>query len=211
MNKVLAAGMALMLLFICFSSVSADKPTPGASTPGDSGREPPGQVKKTPDAAAASLDQKGNGRHAVFGTVSVVTPTGFTIGVQPNAWVITVSNITKFRFPGKKNASLADLAVGDRVAVNGTPIAGGLDAKQVAVAPGKPTVQHRVGKVTEYSPGSSLKILTVQGESETFALTPQTVIRNAKGSGLNVGDQVTVVSHREPATDIFTATGIVVH
>ncbi|HEX9077185.1 MAG TPA: hypothetical protein VF932_15470, partial [Anaerolineae bacterium] len=59
--------------------------------------------------------------------------------------------------------------------------------------------------------GSSITIETVQGKSETFAVNAQTVIRNPKGTGVAVGDRVTIVARRDPGTDIFTARGIVVH
>lgn len=203
-TKILSIGLAIVFVLLGFQSVWADKPNPGAT--------PPGLERKGESPAVNDTQQnQSKGRHAIFGTVTGKSGSTFTVSTKQGAVVVTVTPSTRIHLPGKRNATLADIAIGDRVAVNGTPTKDGLTAKQVAVAPGKPTVQHRVGKVTAYTAGSSITIETVQGKSETFAVNGQTVIRNPKGSGVAVGDRVTIVARREPATDTFTARGIVVH
>lgn len=181
-TKLVSIGLAIVFVFASFNLALADKPLQG----------------------------KGSKRHGIFGTITGKSGDTFTLSTKQGDVVVTVSAETKFHIPTKRNATFADLDKGDRVAVSGTPTATGLMARQVAVAPGKPTIRHRVGKVTAYTPGS-ITIQDAQGGSETFFLTGQTIIRNPKGSGVAVGDQVTIVSRRDPSTDTFTASAIVVH
>jgi len=202
-TKLISIGLAIVFMIASVNLALADKPTPGATPPGRS------EVHPTPKAALPA--EKGSQRHGIFGTISSKSGDTFTVSTKQGDVVVAVSAATKFHIPTKRNATFADLAVGDRVAVSGTPTASGLTAKQVAVAPGKPTIRHRVGTVTAYTPGTSITIQAAQGGSETFALTGQTTIRNPKGSGVAVGDQVTIVSRRDPGSDTSTASAIVVH
>ncbi len=202
-TKLVSIGLAIVFMIASVNLALADKPTPGALPPGLSGVHP------TPNAALQA--EKGGQRHGIFGTITSTSVDTFTVSTkQGDVVVVTVSANTKIHVPTKRNATFADLAVGDHVAVSGTPTASGLAARQIAVAPGKPTIQHRVGKVTAYTAGS-ITIQDVQGGSETFAVTGQTIIRNPKGTGVIVGDQITVVSRRDPSADTFTASAIVVH
>jgi len=195
-----------MILFtIAYAVASAEPPTPRA--------EPPhGKPTDVPGLNPESEAEKGLKRHGVFGTITtIVTPT-FTVSTKQGDVVVTTTGTTRFHVPTRKNASIADLAVGDRVAVNGTPGTGGLVAKQVAVAPGKPTVQHRVGIVESYTANSSITIKDVQGGTDEFTLTSDTVIRGPNGNNVvNQGDRVTVVSRRDPSANTFMASAIVVH
>jgi hypothetical protein len=194
-TKLLSIGLALVFVFANLNIALADTPTPRATPPG----------RGTPPA------EKGSQRRAIFGTIASVVDSTFTVSTKQGDVTVAVSNDTKFHIPTKRRAaaSFADLAVGDRVAVNATLTESGLSAKQVAVAPGKPTIRHRVGTVTAYA--DSIIIKDAQGGTEMFVLNTQTIIRNPKGSGVKVGDKVTVVSRRDPSTDKFTATAIVVH
>ncbi len=208
--KLVSAALALALVFVLgsFSAAWAGRPNPVA-TPGRP-LTPPGQEN---GSQQYGLQQNGKDpkRHGIFGTVKSKGSTSFVVETKQGDVDVTVTSDTRFHIPTKRNATFADLSDGDRVAVNGTPTASGLTAKQVAAAPGKPTIQHRVGQVTGYTAGSSITIQDVQGGSETFDVNAQTVIRNPKGTGVAIGDRVTIVSRRDPSTDAFTATGIVVH
>jgi Domain of unknown function (DUF5666) len=201
-TKLISIGLAIVLMIATINLALADKPTPGALPPGKS------EVHPTPNAALQA--EKGGQRHGIFGTITSKSGDTFTVSTKQGDVVVTVSADTRYHIPTKRNPTIADLAVGDQVAVSGTPTASGLAARQIAVAPGKPTIQHRVGEVTAYAAGSSITI-DVKDGSETFALTGQTIIRNPKGTGVAVGDRVTIVSRRDPSTDTFTATAIVVH
>lgn len=205
-SMLVLATVALVALFTV-SSVLAAPPAPGARGP-----------KVTPPVAGAvgpkaTPQTPGANRHAYFGVVKSVATGSFVLDTKQGETVtVLVTAQTRFHIPTLKNAKLPDLAEGDRAAVNGTPGPDGLTAKNVAVAPGKPTVQHRVGIVSAYTPDVSITIKDVKGGEETFALTADTVIRGPKGvTSVAVGDRVTVVARRQPATDVFTATAIVVH
>jgi uncharacterized protein DUF5666 len=202
--KLLSAILGTVLALSAFSVVRADPPDP----PGP----PPARTMTPPaprgESARAEKDGK---RHGIFGTVTAKASSSFTVQTKQGDETVTVTSETKFHIPTKRNATFADLNVGDRVAVNGTPTASGLTARQVAVAPRKPTIRHRVGTVTAYTAGSSITIKDVQGETATFVVNAQTTIRNPKGGSISVGDKVTIVSRRDPSTDTFTASAIVVH
>lgn len=190
MHTKLASVALAMLLVVGASTVAfAQRPTPHDPSPGG----------------------KDGKRHGIFGTITSISAGSFTVQTKEGDVVVTVTADTRFHIPTKRNATFADLAKGDRVAVNGTPTSSGITAKQVAVAPGKPTIRHRVGKVTAYTLGTSITIQDAQGGSETFVVNAQTIIRNPKGGGVAIGDRVTIVSRRDPSTDTFTASAIVVH
>ena len=200
-RSMLVLGTAALAALLTVSSVLAAPPAPGAKGP-----------KATPQVPGAN-------RNAYFGVVESVAADSLTTGSfklstkQGETGTVLVTAQTRFHIPTLKNATMADLSVDDRVAVSGTPGAGGLTAKNVAVAPCKPAVQHRVGIVTkDYTPGKSITIEDVKGGQETFSLTADTVIRGPKGVTTVVnGDRVTVVARRQPGTGVFTATAIVVH
>lgn len=196
MRKIISSMAIAALFVIAGSSIAlADYPKPSET------RSAPQSAPPTP---------KHNNRHGIFGTVTKIKSPTFTVQTKQGDVIVTVTSSTKFHLPRKANASFTDLAVGDRVAVNGTPSVSGLTAKRVAIVPGKPTIRHRVGTVTAYTADVSITIQDVQGGTETFVVTKQTIIK-PKGTGVALGDRVTIVSRRDPSTDAFTATGIVVH
>jgi hypothetical protein len=208
MSKKLGAVLVIvLLLFVASFAVARADPPPPVPTPHGKPTTPPG-------LSPAKEAEKGAKRHGVFGTVTSKGSDSFVVHTKQNDdYTVTVSGSTKFHIPTNPKATFADLHRGDRVAVNGTPTDGGLAAKNVAVAPGKPSIQHRVGMVTLYTANVSITIRDIKDETKTymFALTNETEIRNPKGSGVKIGDRVTVVSRRDPSTDTFTATAIVVH
>lgn len=85
-------------------------------------------------------------------------------------------------------------------------------ARAIIAIPGKPTIVHRVGTVTEYTPGISITILAVDGNTYPFTFTADTRILPAdRAVELAVGSRVTVIAPRDPGALSWTATGIVVH
>ncbi len=198
-HTFLIAGLVGLLLLTVAGAALAAPPNP-----------PPVRGHGNPPVTPAT-DQGMGKRHGLFGTVKSKATGSFVVTTKQGDVGVTVTDKTRFQIPTKRDASFADLLVGARVAVNGTPTDGGLTAKKVSIAPGKPSVQHRVGEVTAYTAKASITIKTKQGETATFALTAQTVIRNDQGAGVKKGDTVTVVSRRDPSTDVFTASAIVVH
>jgi cytochrome c biogenesis protein CcdA len=206
MKKQLFAGGLLVFLFVALAAVAyADPPTPHGEPPHG---KPTQVLGLNPDLNPGNSLK----RHGIFGTIKSLATPDFVVTTRQGDVTVTTNDATRYHIQTKRNGGLSDLAVGDRVAVNGTPTSGGLLAKQVAVAPGKPTIQHRVGIVTAYTAGSSITIKDVQGGTETFTLTSDTVIRGPNGTTtVKVGDRVTIVSRRDPDSNTFTATAIVVH
>jgi hypothetical protein len=201
--KISFSVVVLLMLFgMTLGIATADKPTP-ATTP-SAKNTPPGQEKKQTGA------QNGK-RHSVFGTVTGKSTNSFTITTKWGDMTISLNDKTRFRIPKSAQATFADLDVGDRVSVNGTPTGDGINAKQIAIAPDKPAVQHRVGIVTEYVPQTKITIRDVKGATITFRLTAQTQIENPKTSGVVVGNRVTVIGKPDSGTNELTATAIVVH
>ena len=213
LKKFLAAlGLSFSLIALSLMVVSADPPKPGEKPQPQLTKTPPGLEKNPP---VGKPDDKGNdkekGPHGAFGTVTAKSAQSFTIITkQAESITILVTANTRFQIPTKKDASFDDLNVRDSVAVNGTPTANGLAAKKVGIVPGKPSIQHRVGIVKTYSAESSITIADVKGETATFQLTQDTEIRSPKNAGVKVGDRVTIVSRRDPSTNVFTARAIVV-
>lgn len=175
-------------------------------------------------------------RHAHIGVVKSLAANSFILTTKHDGDVkVLVTAQTRFFIPTLRKATFADLEVNDRVAVNGTTGPAGFTAKLVTVAPRRPAIQHRVGVVTAYTPGASITIRLARGDDDgdardardikaargpkhgagdlvTFKVTAKTVIRGPKGgTTVAVGDRVTVVARRDPATDTFTASAIVVH
>lgn len=223
-KQLIGLGLVLTLLFAATAVVYADPPTPHGEPPHGKPTEVPGLNQESgagkgfdsesdagKDVNPESESAKGGKRHGIFGTIKAIASPTFTVTTKQGDVVVTTTVATKFRIPTRKNVTFADLATGDRVSVNGTPSGGGLIAKQVAITPGKPTIQHRVGIVSAYTANSSITITDVRGGQETFALTKDTVIRGPNGTTIANGDRVTVVSRRDPGSTTFTATAIVVH
>jgi hypothetical protein len=205
MKKYILACGLLILVFVSLAAIAyADPPTP---------HDPPhGKPTTVPTLSSQVGAVQALKRHGIFGTIKGLGANTFTVSTKQGDVVVTWTDSTKFRIPTKKSGSSGDLAEGDRVAVNGMPNnTGGLDAKQVVVAPGKPDIQHRVGTVKSYDEGKSITINDVQGGTEEFTLTTDTVIRGPNGNTVKVGDRVTIVSRRDPSARDFTATAIVVH
>jgi hypothetical protein len=211
-------GMSLFLLFCAVSLgvALADPPGPekkNQAKPTETRRveEPKGKGgRQTPEVEQAK--DKGGNRHGIFGTLPVNPgSSSFTVATKQGVVTVLVTADTRVRFPGKKNASLSDLHAGDRVAVNGQPTAEGLAAKHVNILPSKPSFEHRVGTVTAYLPGARLEIKEVRGNQETFSVSADTEVRNAKGSRVEIGDRVTVVAERESGAETAAARAIVVY
>jgi hypothetical protein len=105
---------------------------------------------------------------------------------------------TKIRFPGFKGATGTDLLPGLKVMVFATEDGlGGWNAKSVAVIPGKPTKEHHVGVVTEYTEGVSITILAHNGQSYTYLISPDTkILPKHRADELAVCRLVTVIFPR---------------
>ncbi len=201
MKRAIIAILVVLSLVISSTAALAAPPTPPA--PKAERQGPPAKP------GTASLDK----RHGVAGAVQNVGTNGFDVVAKQGTIHVVTNGSTRFDVKGKPKATLADVANGSRVNVQGTPQDGGLLAKRVHVIPGKPSIEHAVGEVTAYSAanGSTAGSITVKdrwGASHTLAVTDKTKIEFPDGvSAIQVGDRVTVVANKDATP---TARAIVV-
>ena len=208
---ILTLGLSLLLAtthaFASPSNVLHAQNTPGAKTPGARATE------KANDNTAKQAD-KLRGKHENFkGIVAAVDATSVTLTLRDGSSVtVSLSGETRIKFPGPKVATNS-LQPGMNAMLQAIRDQGGnLVAHFVMVIPGKPSKAHRVGVVTEYSPGSSITIQTRDGSISTFALTAETKILPAeRAEELTVGSRVTVIAPRDIAGGEAIAKGIVIH
>ncbi|MGB7537316.1 MAG: DUF5666 domain-containing protein [Anaerolineales bacterium] len=147
------------------------------------------------------------------GTIAVVEAGSLTLTLNEGSSLVFVLNAeTRIKITGLKNATVADLEVGDSATVHAAKDdTGALTASQVEV---KIKVKHFKGTVTDYQEGASLTILEKNGTSRTFLITAETRIKFGKkdqDNTLQVGSEVTVVAPLDPAGGTLTATEITVH
>jgi hypothetical protein len=168
--------------------------------------------RNTPGAQATAhaTNQDCRGKHQNYrGTITSVNPLQLTLrDGSPISFALTQD--TRMKFPGP-NGSTAALQSGMQAMVQAVADQNGnLTACAVMAIPGQPTRVHRVGWVTEYTPGVSITIRASDGNTYTFALTGDTKILPA-GSEVNPGSRVTIIAPRDPSALGWTAIGIVVH
>ena len=218
MKKTWLIVTILTLIGLFFVTTQAlASPGLSASNNGHAPSNTPG-AKATEVAAGGTSQGIGNpnGKHVNFrGTIAVVTPTSLTLTLKDGSsvtFVLTTTTSIKVPTLGR-TATVANLLVGMDVNVNAIKDnAGVMTARIVLVVPGKPTLTHRVGSVTDYKAGISISILAQDGNTYTFLLTSTTKILPLNLAGnLVVGAQVTIIAPRDVSGGTLTATGIVVH
>ncbi len=152
----------------------------------------------TAGAFAAPLLQGEGSRVGLFGTVSTVLDG--TIILDGGEIVATDEN-TGFLVPGVENANLADIALGDRVAVIALEFEdGSLLALEVLLIPEEPVDNdHVIGVVTGTEDG--LVIITDDEGNEITIELPE-------GATVAIGDLLTVVSSPGKGADKRSAKAI---
>lgn len=173
------------------------------------------QAEKADDKATKQAEEKPpKGRHENFkGTVAAFDSSSITLTLRGGSSVtIALTTNTRIKFPGNKS-SAATIEVGMSAMVQAVRNENGnLTARSVMFIPGKPAKIHRVGIVTEYTPGVSITIQNKDGNAFTFMLTPETkLLPSNRAEALAVGSRVTIIAPRDPTTGGVTVTGIVVH
>jgi hypothetical protein len=128
---------------------------------------------------------------------------------------VQVNNQTKYHVPTLgREATLADIQVGLEVVAmvyqqNGTQI-----ARQILVIPGKPEIKHYVGTVTAFNydtaTGGNVTITDKNNNSFLFVILAGQFKVLPQGATVNVGDNVTVIGHRDPAQNQLIASGVVI-
>ena len=162
----------------------------------------------------------GKGRWAL-GKVKVIRGVVEEVGeneIKVDGQTIIIDEAAKFGVPTLgRSASLEDIQEGMNIVVLAYQADDGtLHARHIVVIPGKPLYRHHVGEVTApyiYDPstGGSLTIKDKSGETTTFTIIEGDLKILPKGATVEVGAWVTVISHRDPASDQLIATGVVVH
>jgi hypothetical protein len=177
---------------------------------------PAGNPPVTPGAAGAAHAQahaRGKPEH-YKGIVANVDSASITLTLKDGSSVtIGLSAETRIKMPDRKDATAASIQTGMMAAIQATrdPGSGALTARIVVIIPGKPTLHHVVGWVTQYS-GTSITIKAHDGNSYTFSLSGDTkILPEERAAELTVGSFVTIIAPRDPSSTQRTAQGIVVH
>ncbi len=147
------------------------------------------QTTPPPAAPAATAAAR---PHAVRGLVTAMSERGFRVkNLRGEAEAVLVNDKTRFRLPGQKDVTFADLKVGDRVTVlGGKPAAGVFTARLVNIEPRRPRIHAAAGTVTAVS-ATSLSITNLRGDLVTFVINDKTRIV-PKDAVIQVGDKVAV-------------------
>jgi hypothetical protein len=223
-------GGLLIVLGMMFSPVTAlaasHKPDKSTNNPPVTLPSVAVQNQQNAQAKQQDAQQNGKGNHGSnapeHGAVQVykgtltgpITDTSITVTLADGTpQPITVGTNTQVKIPTMKGATLTDLVEGETVVVQVRSDV----AVRILLVPGKPTLTHRVGTVTAYSPASgdtpgSITIKAVDDVEYTFVVTDTTKFLPA-GVEPKVDDVVTIIAPRNPATPTapLTATGIVIH
>ena len=149
------------------------------------------------------------------GSIAAVDAGSLTLTLKDGSSLAFVLDAdTKVKIPGLgREATLADLAVGDDVKVRASEDETGLlVASSVELKHPKP--EHYSGTVTDYQPGASITILDKEGASLTFLITADTKIkfgRKDDKNALAVGSEVNISALPDFAGGTPTAKEISVH
>ena len=178
--------------------------------------------KDTLEASKISVSRPVAKHHGYEGTIESIadpgaTSTSFVLTPKKGGGTtINVNAETKYKVPGLKDATLANFKVGDRVAVLVVEMNGGWTALHVNLIPGKPVHVQRVGIIATYTAASTstpgnITLKSKKGDLSTFVVTTDTKIKFKRGAtAVTLGSKATVVARRDPATDKYTATEILV-
>jgi ribosomal protein L21E len=149
----------------------------------------------------ANQESVGARYQGIFGTVKAKTDTSLTVTTKQGDVILILNASTQYWDPPKKNATLADVSLGDRVAILAAKGDTTLLAKRVLVIPAKPVHQQVSGTVTNIN-GDTVTITMKDGSVITTQL-PASLLANVK-----VGDVITVTLVQTPGTDKVVANGL---
>jgi hypothetical protein len=211
--------VAFALLFVSSQAFASpgNLPYDNNNTPGVRATEK-AEEKATEQANDAKDDAKENqlkGKREHFkGTVTAADFSSITLSLRDGSSVtIGLTGDTRLKFPGPKDSALTSIQVGATANVQAIrDESNNLVALRVLIMPNKPSKIHRVGIVTEYTPGASITIQDKDGNTYTFTIPGEIKILPPERAGeLAVGSRVTIIAPRDPATGGVIVKGIVVH
>lgn len=149
-------------------------------------------------AFADSSNQATPAKQGLFGSVTAKSASSFTITTNQGSTVqLAVAGTTTFKEPGQPAASLATLAVGDRVAVLAEGQGASLTAAKVMLVPGEPQREHRTLTVVEVS-GRTIVAQDAEGNQVTVTVDHD-ISADVKGQ------IVTFIGERSQQSDRFKA------
>lgn len=135
--------------------------------------------------------------------------------IKVDAREVTVNDKTKYKVPGVKDATFADIKVGMHVVIQAQEENQKLIAWRVGVAPGRSALERHQGKIMAYSynppNGGSITIEEKSGKRVTFQIVGDKFRIRPAGATPKVGDLVTVIASNEPPRNELTAVGVVIH
>ncbi len=132
-------------------------------------------------------------RQGFVGAVKSISGTSITLDTKQGTVVLMVDAKTQYWNPPKKDATLADVKAGDRVAVLAEKTDSTLVAKRVLIIPSEPVHQHIKGVVTK-----------VSGTEITIQYDDKTVVGDTSpgvAKKIEVGEMVTATVIKAPGTD----------
>ena len=160
-------------------------------------------------------EDKGKGKHERYkGTVTVADSASLTLTLRDGSSVtIGLTADTRIKFAGPKQSAPSSIQPGMTANVQALRDENNnLTARMVLILPDKPGKVHRVGIVTEYTPGASITIRDKDGNLFTFTIAGDIkILPPERANELVVGSRVTIIAPRDPATGGWTVIGIVVH
>ncbi|MBU2009382.1 MAG: hypothetical protein KJ624_06075 [Chloroflexi bacterium] len=142
-------------------------------------------------------------RHGYFGTVKAKDDTpptlSLTLDTKQGEVVLTLDADTQYWDPPKRDATLADVNVGDRVAV----LAQDSLAKRVLVIPAKPAKPVRL-QVSATVTAVDGNVITLKKGEETFTVE----LPAGLAAQVQVGDVLTIALLRTPGVEKYLASGM---
>lgn len=213
-KKAMIVSLAMILALGSIGTVAAEPgERPEKDGKGRFATGTPVPKMATPKPGAEAKELRGNAslakRRGIKGTLSAKSSDSITVGTKSGTIEIEVNDQTKYKVPGKKDATLDDIPVDSTVAVRVSRTVSETTALAVHLIPGKPQRVHRVGEVSALT-DTSITVKNKKGEESTFSLIHETKYLPA-GEKPKVGDVVTVVASRIPSEPNWTAKAVVIH
>jgi hypothetical protein len=204
--SVLSILILLLVVALTAQQVAAgDKPPPVKKTPG---------WKLTEKAASKDLETKPGKKVHYRGLITNLGPGSLTINLADGSSLsLSLDTESDIKIPTLgKTGSVADLLPGMQVTIQAEMTETGPLVRKLMVIPSKPSRVHRVGEVTAYTPGQTISILAIDGQTYAFKLaTDVKILPEERVEQLQVGAWVTIIAPRDVTQLEAVAYGIVVH
>lgn len=202
--------IAITCLAIFFSQAYASSSLKPKKTPAPN-ETPEVELETSEKAGQGVMDQHPGRKYNFKGEVKSFE-NGELVITGKKGGTVTVDATTEIMVSGPKDeTSKATIQVGQQVMAQAVKSDGKYLALRVHIFPQKAAHVHRVGTVTEYTPGASITVQDKKG-STTFQLGANIKMLPAeRANQLKVGSRVTVITSKDKTTGALTVTGIVVH